>query len=133
MHTYSTASAEGPRDGARVEQAWLTYESGYWTVIYGGTICRLKDSKGLHYLAALLSRPGERIAAVELAAARAHDRGDPGGEERARLSVSRAIASVLRRLKAHHPALWSHLEHTLRTGKYCTYTPDARLPIHWNL
>ena len=135
--TVSAPDPPGGTPGGSVEQAWFTYEARYWTVIYNGTVCRLKDSKGLHYLAVLLSRPGERVAAVDLVAARVHDRGqrgpsDPAGAERARLNVIRAIGSALRRLKVHHPALWNHLAHTLRTGKYCTYTPDARLPIQWN-
>ena len=31
----------------------------YWTLAYHGTVCHLKDMKGLHYLAYLLARPGE--------------------------------------------------------------------------
>jgi hypothetical protein len=122
-----------------VEQAWFAREPRHWTVIYGGTVCRLKDSKGLHYLAVLLSRPGELISAVELAATQSPGRtgvpgsGDTAGAERARLSVIRALASELRRLQVNHPALWNHLQHTVRMGKYCAYVPDARLPIHWNL
>jgi hypothetical protein len=40
----------------------------YWTVAYGGTTVRLKNSRGLQLLAALLRQPGREIAAAELAA-----------------------------------------------------------------
>jgi len=41
-------------------------EGEYWTVIFGGEIFRLKDARGLHYLALLLMHPGERFHATEL-------------------------------------------------------------------
>ena len=41
-------------------------EGEYWTLAYHGTVCRLKDAKGLHYLAVLLGRPGRECHAVEL-------------------------------------------------------------------
>lgn len=44
-------------------------EGEYWTLAYHGTVCRLKDAKGLHYLAFLLGRPGEECHAVALVTA----------------------------------------------------------------
>jgi len=44
-------------------------EGEYWTLAYHGTVCRLKDVKGLHYLAFLLGRPGEECHAVALVTA----------------------------------------------------------------
>jgi hypothetical protein len=41
-------------------------EGAWWTLAYQGTICRLKDSKGLHYIAFLLRLPGKNIHAHEL-------------------------------------------------------------------
>jgi DNA-binding response OmpR family regulator len=41
-------------------------EGEYWTLAYHGTVCRLKDAKGLYYLAVLLGRPGRECHAVEL-------------------------------------------------------------------
>jgi hypothetical protein len=29
------------------------------------------------------------------------------------------------------PALGEHLSRTVRTGRYCSYTPDPRAPITW--
>jgi hypothetical protein len=39
----------------------------YWTLLYGGATVRLKHSRGLTLLAALLREPGREIAATELA------------------------------------------------------------------
>jgi DNA-binding response OmpR family regulator len=44
-------------------------EGDYWTLAYQGTVCRLKDLKGLHYLACLLARPGEDCHVVALVTA----------------------------------------------------------------
>jgi hypothetical protein len=30
-----------------------------------------------------------------------------------------------------HPALIRHLAATVRTGRYCSYTPDSRTPNAW--
>ena len=45
------------------------YEGDYWTLAFGGRMCRLRDAKGLHHIAHLLGRPGEYIAASDLLAA----------------------------------------------------------------
>jgi len=39
----------------------------YWSIGTPASPLRLRDSKGLQYLAALLARPGQEIAAAELA------------------------------------------------------------------
>ena len=44
-------------------------EGDYWTLAYHGTVCRLKDIKGLHYLAYLLARPGEACHVTALVTA----------------------------------------------------------------
>jgi non-specific serine/threonine protein kinase len=56
-------------------------EGDYWTLAYQGMICRLKDSKGLHYIACLLQAPGRTFHALELAmllCARQHGTADAG-------------------------------------------------------
>ena len=42
-------------------------EGEFWSLVYGGTVVRLKDTKGLRDLVRLLSTPGVEIAAVDLA------------------------------------------------------------------
>jgi hypothetical protein len=51
--------------------------------------------------------------------------------ERARVNITRAIKAALRKIAEHHPALGQHLATTIKTGAYCSYTPDTRLPSTW--
>ncbi|MBW3666797.1 MAG: hypothetical protein KY394_04290 [Actinobacteria bacterium] len=51
--------------------------------------------------------------------------------ERARQSVTKAITSAADRIQRHCPALARHLASTVRTGTYCIYDPDPRIPITW--
>jgi tetratricopeptide (TPR) repeat protein len=189
-------------------------EGEYWSIAFAGEAFRLRDVKGLHYLAHLLRHPGREYHVLDLAAAgqqapaggppmsfarqddlyqaRLSDIGpvldepaktayrarlreleddlaeatswaDParaatarqeiefltgelaaavglGGRdrktgspaERARVNITRAIRSVLSRIRAHSPALADHLDATIHTGTFCAYTPDPRVPITWH-
>lgn len=60
------------------------------------------------------------------------DRPTSSAAERARVNVTRAIRSGLARITEHHPTLGEHLAVTVRTGNFCSYTPDTRVPIRWN-
>ena len=60
---------------------------------------------------------------------RARRMGSPA--ERARVNITRAIKLALRKIGEHHPALGPHLATTIKTGVYCSYTPDVRMPITW--
>jgi tetratricopeptide (TPR) repeat protein len=57
--------------------------------------------------------------------------GDPS--ERARASVTRAVRYALARIREHTPVLAEHLQHTVHTGTYCSYTPDPRARAAWLL
>jgi len=59
------------------------------------------------------------------------DRRAASHAERARLNASRAIRTAMAHLAEANPALGRHLSSTVRTGRYCSYTPDPRLPIAW--
>jgi predicted ATPase len=192
-------------------------EGEYWTVVYDGSVARLRDAKGLRYLARLLAHPGREFHAVDLEAADRRpapaapvtssavtgepelavrpDLGDAGSmldasakaayqtrlrdlraelaeaeefrdparaakaraeldflvaelargvglggrdrraashAERARLNVTRAIRAAMANLGRDNPSLERHLAATIRTGRYCSYTPDPRAPITWN-
>jgi tetratricopeptide (TPR) repeat protein len=61
------------------------------------------------------------------------DRRTASSAERARVSVTRAIRSAMARIAEHSPTLGAHLEATIRTGTYCSYTPDPRAVITWQL
>lgn len=64
-------------------------EGEYWTVSWRGKVVRLKDAKGLHYIAYLLANPRRQILASELAAA-----GTANGDRRAPIDSSGTVANL---------------------------------------
>jgi tetratricopeptide (TPR) repeat protein len=74
--------------------------------------------------------------ARELAAAiglGGRDRRAPSDAERARVNVTKAIKTAIARIGEHSPELAHHLASTIRTGTFCSYVPDPRLPANWLL
>jgi hypothetical protein len=71
---------------------------------------------------------GELTRAVGLGG---RDRRAVSHAERARLNATRAIRAAMANLARANPALGRHLSWTVRTGRYCSYTPDPRAPIAW--
>jgi hypothetical protein len=59
------------------------------------------------------------------------DRRAAAHAERARLNATRAIRAAMANLARVNPALGRHLAATIRTGRYCCYAPDPRVPITW--
>lgn len=194
-------------------------EGEYWTLAFEGVSCRIRDMRGLHYLAQLLHHPQEELHVFRLVtgdktptgveqrnlstprgvedhaeaestsgftdlgehldpqariayrrriidlqeeleeSARFNDQGRVeqlrseldfltqelaqavglGGRarkvgspmERARVTVTKAIKSTLKKITTHHPSLGRYLILTIKTGTYCSYTSDPRLPITW--
>ena len=185
-------------------------EGEYWTLGFEGTLCRVKDLRGIQFLAQLIHHPNTEIHALTLFSGEAPatsttaqhspqadtvqlptDAGealDPqaraaykqrleelqaelteaeefndlgrveqlqaeitfltqelaqavglGGRarkvrspiERARTNVTKSIKNALKRIADSHPALGEHLRQTIRTGTFCVYAPDPRLPLHW--
>jgi hypothetical protein len=49
--------------------------------------------------------------------------------ERARVAVTKALRSTIRRIAERHPILGQHLEQTIRTGTFCSYESD----LHWQI
>jgi tetratricopeptide (TPR) repeat protein len=60
-----------------------------------------------------------------------HDRRAASASERARAGVTRAVRQAMARTGEHHHSLGEHLNRTVRTGTYCAYVPDSRLPTAW--
>jgi tetratricopeptide (TPR) repeat protein len=54
-----------------------------------------------------------------------------GADERARVSVTKAIRSAIHHLRVELPELERHLTATVRTGSRCIYQPDPRAPQRW--
>ena len=51
--------------------------------------------------------------------------------ERARVNVTRAIKTALKRITEAHPAAGDHLIRTVKTGNFCSYNPDPLARIIW--
>ena len=180
-------------------------DGDYWTLVYDGQECRLKDAKGLHYLAALVHNPGRDFHVLDLllltdpppaataaeeqlstshralrsadqsphtdAQARAayksrlqevqaelddadrhhdlgritalqaeiafltdeltavygflrHARRASESHDQIRKNVTNRIRDTLRRLRITHSALGRHFGQALKTGTFCSYTPE---------
>jgi hypothetical protein len=115
------ASAVGPATEAgapRVAGNLFRREGEYWTVGFDGLVVRLRDAKGLGHLARAVGLGGR-------------DRRAAAHAERARVNVTRVIRAAVANLARVHPGLGRHLAVTVRTGRYCAYTPDPRVPIAW--
>jgi tetratricopeptide (TPR) repeat protein len=82
----SASQAKGPRNGTGGPTATLRLEGEFWTVSGAETV-RLKDRKGLQYLATLLERPDVEVHAIDLvngptdAAARGRSDGGAGAPD----------------------------------------------------
>ncbi|MEJ7893820.1 MAG: hypothetical protein WKF94_14395 [Solirubrobacteraceae bacterium] len=61
----------------------------YWTIAYFGDVFRMKDGKGLRYLAQLLANPGTQIHVLDIAGARGGDGAAAAEAAQADLRVSR--------------------------------------------
>jgi hypothetical protein len=200
-----------PATSARVAQEnFLRRDGDFWLVMFEGHTAHLRDQKGLHYLARLLTEPGRefhvldlvtrersesgrlsraaepdltvaggfdagqlldahakesyrrRLVEIEADIEEAREMGDSeraaqtdaerdfivrelaravglGGRdrrassasERARVSVTRAVRQAMARIREYNSALGEHLDRAIRTGTYCTYLPDSRLPGSW--
>jgi hypothetical protein len=53
--------------------------------------------------------------------------------ERARTNITHAIKAALRKIGEHHPTLGQHLTLTTKTGVFCSYAPDPRVPLTWQV
>jgi len=76
------------------------------------------------------------LIASELSAAvglGGRDRPLSSGAERARLRVTRAIHTAIRRLGDQDEDLGYELGATVRTGSFCAYEPDPRRPVSWRI
>ncbi len=71
---------------------------------------------------------GELARAVGLGG---RDRRAASHAERNRLNATRAIRAAMANLARANPSLGRHLAATIRTGRYCSYTPDPRAPLTW--
>ncbi len=64
----STAEPSDHAAPARISAGLFRREGDYWTISYAGNETRLKDLKGLRYIAQLLKVPGREVHVLDLAA-----------------------------------------------------------------
>jgi tetratricopeptide (TPR) repeat protein len=83
---------------------------------------RIRDERGFFVR--------ELAAAVGLGG---RDRKAASVSEQARVNVTKAIRSGLSRIRKDAPALGLHLDRTVRTGTFCSYVPDPRSVVPWQL
>jgi hypothetical protein len=107
-----------------------------WTIDDGRTKLHLNDGRGVRLLALLLERPGTEVHSLELVAivdGTAPPQGARSGShaERARINVTRAIRSTLKRIAGYDARLGRELDSGVRTGTYCVYEPDPRRALRW--
>ena len=203
------AELQGQTEGPAAETSLFRREGDYWSVVFEGRTVRVRDLKGIRYLARLLAEPDREFHVLDLVATEsgaaeggrkagpprlalgdageildeqakkvyrrrlteieddieeARALGDPervaqadaerdflvrelssavglGGRdrragsasERARAGVTRAIRQGIARIAEHHPELGEHLNRTIRTGTFCAYVPDPRIPTEWKV
>ena len=61
------------------------------------------------------------------------DRQTGSHAERARINVTRAIRTTLKRIAGYDERLGTELEAGVRTGTYCVYRPDPQRPLVWTV
>jgi pimeloyl-ACP methyl ester carboxylesterase len=98
---------------------------------------QLEEARKLNQLE-LVDRLEDEIEAVGRELSRAvglggRDRRAASASERARVNVTRAIKIALERIAEHNPPLAALLNKSIRTGTFCSYAPDSRLPASWQL
>jgi hypothetical protein len=62
-----------------------------------------------------------------------HDRPAASEAERLRVNVTRTIRAAIDRIGEHDPVLAGHLTASVRTGRFCSYTPPISDPVSWIL
>lgn len=80
------ASAKPARAVGKAENVFRR-EGDYWCVGFEGRTARLRDSKGLHYIAHLLAEPGKELHVVDLVAIESGDAEQVGRAMRSELDL----------------------------------------------
>jgi predicted ATPase len=59
------------------------------------------------------------------------DRHAGSAAERARINVTRAIRAAIQRVSEQRSSLGKLLDESIRTGSFCRYLPNPKIPINW--
>jgi hypothetical protein len=96
------ASNDGVRGEAEADNVFRR-EGDLWTITYEGQTLRLRDFKGLSYIACLLQRPGEEFHAASLVSAVDSANGTEDSEARAELGAMTREQLAERHLRTGAP------------------------------
>jgi len=128
MHRHPPGGDGGPVLDARARAA---YRARYAELEAELEEARLANDLGRRErLAAELDCLGRQLAEAVGLGGRVRQVRSPA--EKARTSVTRAVRGAIVRLKTAHPALGEHLDRAIRTGTFCVYVPDPRIPAVWD-
>lgn len=136
--TASAVPAEGMTSTTRNQV--FRCEGEYWTVTYAQRTFRLRDGKGMHYLAYLLARPNLGVPVGQLVDAigapmtgwhRTEACAPSEYADRARSAVTKRLRAAIAKITTYHPALGHHLTSCIRTGYVCLYNPDPDSSATW--
>ena len=61
------------------------------------------------------------------------DRPTGSGAERARVNVTRSLKRAVAAISEKVPDLGAHLDHSLRTGRFCSYAPEPASALTWEI
>jgi hypothetical protein len=61
------------------------------------------------------------------------DRPTGSGAERARVNVTRSLKRAVAAIAERVPDLGAHLERSLRTGRFCSYSPEPATALTWEV
>jgi tetratricopeptide (TPR) repeat protein len=91
--------ADGPSAAPAPSQAQIfRLEGDYWTIVFAGTTTRVRDLKGVRYLARLLAQPGRELHVLDLVAAERGGAAAPSNDA-GELLDARAKEAYRRRLR----------------------------------
>ena len=126
------------QEGQSKTEGIFRREGEFWTIAFDRHLVRLRDAKGLRYIAALLRQPGTKIHSADLTGRHLvggvlgeGPRGAASSAERERLKVTQRIKATLRKISQTDPALGDHLGKAIRTGLFCRYDPKE--PVSWDV
>lgn len=61
------------------------------------------------------------------------DRQAASATERARSTVTQRLRAAIKKIGERHPVLPDHFACHVKTGTFCTYSPDLARPIEWEI
>jgi class 3 adenylate cyclase len=114
-------------------EAVFRHEGDSWSIAYDGRVFRLKDLKGLGFIAELLRHPGQEMHVLDLASELGRARTSESSAERARISVTVNVKEAIKRIAKLDAELGRYLGTTIKTGNFCSYSPDPRWGLRWSL